>query len=217
MKKKSAPVKITKKKAAPPPVPESEFDNMTDMFGTSPFVKRAEAPVPKKTFERSPVKAAAIKRTVEKSPVKQWAKKETSVLQQEVQRKAEQPKPELVRPPTDLGLEARFEELQRRFEQLNMLRTTNAESLLDNYRKTVETRDYGIHFVSIFVIKICLAAEKLIESLRNENALLKERLEAQNKSRRESGISVSSVASNGNSLVTSIQFPTLFLLLNGTL
>lgn len=56
-----------------------------------------------------------------------------------------------------------IEELRQKFQQLNMLRTTAAEALLEDYKKTSEER--------------IMAAERVIDSLRRENEALKTRLE----------------------------------------
>lgn len=58
--------------------------------------------------------------------------------------------------------ESIIDELRQKFQQLNMLRTTAAESLLEQYKENAESR-----------IK---ASESLIESLRLENQALKQHL-----------------------------------------
>jgi hypothetical protein len=180
-KTKAVPMKIVKKAPAPP-VLESEFDNMSDMFGTSPLVKTA----PPKTFRpaerKTPTKPAGSKRqTMEMSPLK------NQIIERTVHKPALSPlKRPVIPAPHDEDLAARFEDLQRRFEQLNMLRTTNAEKLLAEYKRTAETRDH--------------AAQKLMESLKAENSLLKERIESQTRSRRDSNVSVVSTTSVGTSV-----------------
>lgn len=184
-KTKAAPMKIVKKTPAPL-VSESEFDNMSDMFGTSPMVKTAP-PRPFRPAERkTPTKSAALKRqTMEKTPLK------NHIIERSVHKPALSPLKKPVVPACqDEDLAARFEDLQRRFEQLNMLRSTNAEKLLAEYKRSAETRDH--------------AAQKLIESLKTENSLLKERAESQTRSRRDSNISVLSTTSVGTSIESRI-------------
>lgn len=180
------------KKAPAPLVSESEFDNMSDMFGTSPMVKTAPPKAFRPTERRTPTKPAVSKRqTMEKTPLKnqitERAVSKPALLEKPVQKSAVSPVKKVAPPkPQDDDLAARFDDLQRRFEQLNMLRTTNAEKLLSEYKRTAETRDH--------------AAQKLIESLKNENALLKERVESQTRSRRDSNVSVMSTTSVGTSI-----------------
>lgn len=187
-------MKLTKKKAAPP-VSESEFDNMADMFGTSPIVRHDT--VPMRNVEKTPSKNGGGQRMkLLKTPVKPVKKKEPVVESADtdfeeiittkpiLHKKTAEPAKAV-----DLDMKKRFEELQSRFEKLSLLRQTDAEKLLDEYRKGAETRDH--------------AAEKLVDSLKSENALLKERLENLTRSRRDSNVSVMSGASNGGSLTQS--------------
>lgn len=195
-KTKPVPMKIVKKAPAPL-ISESEFDNMSDMFGTSPMVKTAPSKVFRPVEKKTPTKPAVPKRqAVEKTPLKN----------QIVERTAPRPAASPVKKAAvsvallqaDDDLAARFEDLQRRFEQLNMLRTTNAEKLLTEYKRAAETRDH--------------AAQKLIESLKNENALLKERVESQTRSRRDSNVSVMSTTSVGTSIEARKLLSCIFIL-----
>lgn len=183
-KTKPVPMKIVKKAPAPL-ISESEFDNMSDMFGTSPMVKTAPPKVFRPVEKKTPTKPAVPKRqAVEKTPLK------NQIVERAAPRPAASPVKKaavpVARPQEDDDLAARFEDLQRRFEQLNMLRTTNAEKLLTEYKRAAETRDH--------------TAQKLIEGLKNENALLKERVESQTRSRRDSNVSVMSTTSVGTSI-----------------
>lgn len=209
-KQNPAPSKLAKKvvrKKAMPMASEAEDDPMTDMFGTSPFAKpapttrhRAEKattpskpkPAPK---ERTPVLSKAIKRIIDKP-----------AQAQREHREAPRPRERLVRHEDDYDhdhghdhgsvetdeqpggkayeqLERQFEELRERFEKLSMLKHSSAERLLEEYKKAAATRD--------------AATQSLIEGLRSENALLKERLDTQiATSSRESNVSTLSTATS---------------------
>jgi len=185
------------------PTSESEFDNMADMFGTSPMTKTiAIKPAPKSLKQRTPTKPKLVsaemtivekksapkspfKLKAAKSPVKQYTKRQEPESEQEIDNDEEEYEMETAGIEYNEELATQFAELQKRFEQLNMLRTTSAEQLFADYKKAAEARDQS--------------AQVLIESLRNENSLLKERLESQNKSRRDSNISMISVTTSGSS------------------
>jgi len=98
-----------------------------------------------------------------------------------------------------------FDELKERFEQLTMMRTTTAEKLLQDYKRIAETRIQGI-LGSIEDFIIFIAAENLIESLKNENELVKKQQQGDlcPLPFRESGISMASTGEE--SAPQSIQF-----------
>lgn len=112
---------------------------MADMFGTSPIVKpTVTAATSKKQIDKSPIKAPVLKKQTEKTPLLT-----EPVISRAVQKRNES------------DIESQYEDLQRRFEQLNMLRTTEAERVLDNYRKAAETRDHGNCALLICLFIVC--------------------------------------------------------------
>lgn len=222
--RKTSSKQVVKTKSIPKkkptlPTSESEFDNMADMFGTSPMTKTtAIKPAPKSVKQRTPTKPkvpkpemaslvenkaaskSPFKPKAAKSPVKQYNKRPEPQSEQEIDiDDNEEYEMETADIEYNEELATQFVDLQKRFEQLNMLRTTSAEQLFADYKKAAEARDQS--------------AQVLIESLRNENSLLKERLESQNKSRRDSNISMISVTTTGSSTAAaSTHSPKIFCL-----
>lgn len=234
-KQNPAPSKLAKKvvrKKAMPMASEAEDDPMTDMFGTSPFAKPAPTtrhkaekavtpsrpkPAPK---ERTPVLSKAIKRIVEKPAQAQREYREAPRPRERPVRRDDDhdhdydhgheqghdhgssASPEQSGGKAYEQLERQFEELRERFEKLSMLKHSSAEQLLGEYKKAAATRD--------------AATQSLIEGLRSENALLKERLDTQiAKSSRESNVSTLSTATSAGASVEAASIIRLYKSLCG--
>lgn len=92
--------------------------------------------------------------------------------------------------------------MKEKFERLNLLRTTEAEKLLSDYKKTFTAQKQSTDELQFIVV----GADQLINGLKSENERRKAQIQQlTNNSRRDSNVSVTSTTSSHSSTADQLQ------------
>ena len=95
--------------------------------------------------------------------------------------------------------------MKEKFEKLNILRTTEAERLLDDYKRTFAAQKQSTFSFFLFTLTLIIGADQLISGLKAENERLKKQISETQSTRRESSVSVlSSTASSTSDRLTGL-------------